>query len=147
MKLSSEKGAAIVEFALIVPLLLLLIFGMIEFGILLYNQHMLTNASREGARRGIVSAGETGARITKAEISEVINAYCENRLITFGENNAPVIKCYLNGEERDAMDDAEFGDTLAVSASFNYDFLLVPALMEGFVEVMGLSAQATMKYE
>ena len=50
----NQKGAAIVEFAIILPLLLLLIFGMIEFSLLMYNKAMITNASREGARRGIV---------------------------------------------------------------------------------------------
>ena len=47
---SAERGAAAVEFALIVPILLLLIFGIVEFSRLYNVQLSLSNAAREGAR-------------------------------------------------------------------------------------------------
>ena len=46
-----------VEFAIVLPLLLMLIFGMIEFSVMLYDKAMLTNATREGARFGILFVG------------------------------------------------------------------------------------------
>ena len=46
----SERGAAAVEFALLLPLLVLLIFGMIDFGRAINAQITLTQAAREGAR-------------------------------------------------------------------------------------------------
>jgi Flp pilus assembly protein TadG len=46
----TERGAAAVEFALIVPILLVLIFGIVEFSRLYNVQLSLTNAAREGAR-------------------------------------------------------------------------------------------------
>ncbi len=49
-RLRSERGASLVEFALIAPLLFVLLFGIIEFGAMLYDQAVITNASREGAR-------------------------------------------------------------------------------------------------
>ena len=45
-----DRGAAAVEFALLLPLLLLLIFGIIDFGRALNAQITLTQAAREGAR-------------------------------------------------------------------------------------------------
>ena len=54
IKFGSQKGAAMVEFALILIPLIILTFGLIEFGLLMYNQQVLTNAAREGARYGIV---------------------------------------------------------------------------------------------
>ena len=45
-----EHGAAAVEFALIVPLLVVLVFGVIEFGRVFNVQISLTGAAREGAR-------------------------------------------------------------------------------------------------
>ena len=53
-KINNQNGAALVEFAIVLPLLLMLIFGMIEFSVMLYDKAMLTNATREGARLGIL---------------------------------------------------------------------------------------------
>ena len=75
---NSEKGASAVEFALVLPLLLALLFGTIEFGLLMYDKAMLTNACREGARFGIISASP---RKTPDEITTVINQYCASNLI------------------------------------------------------------------
>ena len=46
----SQRGAAAVEFALVLPILLLLVMGIIEFGLIFNSQISLTNAAREGAR-------------------------------------------------------------------------------------------------
>lgn len=45
-----DRGAAAVEFAIILPLLLILVAGIVDFGRLLYAEVMVTNAAREGAR-------------------------------------------------------------------------------------------------
>ena len=61
----SEKGAALVEFAIVAPLLLLLVFGIIEFGRAYNAQNTLTHAAREGAREYAITqdpvAGEAAA--------------------------------------------------------------------------------------
>ncbi len=50
--LRRNQGIATLEFVIVLPILLLLIFGIIEFGFAWYSQILLTNASREGARFG-----------------------------------------------------------------------------------------------
>ena len=62
----TERGAVAVEFALIVPVLLLLVLGMIDFGRLWFTQVSLSQAAREGARLEALSSnrvysGTTGA--------------------------------------------------------------------------------------
>jgi Flp pilus assembly protein TadG len=47
-----ERGAALVEFALVAPLLLVVIAGIVDFGFLFQRYEVLTNAAREGARLG-----------------------------------------------------------------------------------------------
>jgi hypothetical protein len=47
-----EEGAALIEFALTLPLLLLIIGGICDFGLLLQRYAVLSNAAREGARMG-----------------------------------------------------------------------------------------------
>ena len=49
-----EKGQALVEFALVLPVLLVILCGIIDFGWLYYNQITLNNAAREGARYAVI---------------------------------------------------------------------------------------------
>jgi Flp pilus assembly protein TadG len=51
----AEEGAAAVELALVLPVLLLLVFGLIDFGRVMQQQIQLTEAVREGARVGALN--------------------------------------------------------------------------------------------
>jgi len=55
MKLDNDKGAALVELAIILPLLFLIVFGICEFGWAMYVKNTLGNAAREGARLAAVT--------------------------------------------------------------------------------------------
>lgn len=61
MKLTrKEKGAVAVEMAIVLPLLLLILLGIIEFGRVFNVQVSLTQAAREGARYAAIHHDETG---------------------------------------------------------------------------------------
>ena len=60
-----EQGASAVEFALILPILMLLIGGVVDYGRYFFTEIQLTNAAREGARAGIV-LGDPVLRATAA---------------------------------------------------------------------------------
>lgn len=49
-----QSGQALVEFAIITPVLLALVMGMIEWGFLLWTKNTFTNAVRDGARTAVV---------------------------------------------------------------------------------------------
>ena len=53
-KLRNEKGASAVEFALVLPIFVMLIFGIFQFGIAFNNWIAITHAAREGARLAAV---------------------------------------------------------------------------------------------
>ena len=53
-KLNSERGSQIVEGALVLPLLLLVVLGILDFGLLFWRFESVTNAAREGARVAIL---------------------------------------------------------------------------------------------
>lgn len=61
--LRAEDGQGVVEFAFVLPLLLALVLGIVEFGILFNNYVTLTDATRVGARKATVSRflGDNGA--------------------------------------------------------------------------------------
>ena len=87
MKTSRQKGAQVVEFALILPFLIVVIFAVLDFGILVYNKAILTNATREAARKGIILSAATWS---PASIKQVACDYARSALITVstGSRNA-----------------------------------------------------------
>ncbi len=52
--MSAEGGAALIEFAIVLPLMLLILFGMIDFGLFFQRYQVVTNAAREGARIAVL---------------------------------------------------------------------------------------------
>ena len=70
----NEEGAAVVEFALVMPILALIIFGIIDFGRAFYTVNNIISAVREGARYGaILSApmSTTGQREIRDRVRSV----------------------------------------------------------------------------
>ena len=61
-----DRGAAAVEFALVLPLLLILIFAIIDFGRMLNAKITLTEAAREGARAAALVGTDAGADRARA---------------------------------------------------------------------------------
>ena len=63
-----DDGAVAVEFALISPILLLLLFGIITFGIVFAEQLSLSNAARQGARVAVVNSSQRTCGDLLAEV-------------------------------------------------------------------------------
>lgn len=63
VRAESEAGAAAVEFALVLPLLAVLLFGIIDFGRMFWEQVTLTSAAREGVR--VLALGETDPTVVR----------------------------------------------------------------------------------
>jgi Flp pilus assembly protein TadG len=55
-----ERGQGLVEFALVLPVLLLIMLGLFDFGRAIYAFNTVSNAAREGARVAIVNQGQAG---------------------------------------------------------------------------------------
>jgi Flp pilus assembly protein TadG len=63
----SEKGQSIVEFALVLPILVMLLFGIIDFGRIFHTYLAIDHASREAARTA--SIGENDATIVSTAVA------------------------------------------------------------------------------
>lgn len=63
-----DEGAVAVEFALVSPILLLLLFGIITFGIVFAEQLSLSNAARQGARVAVVNSSQQTCGDLLAEV-------------------------------------------------------------------------------
>ncbi len=79
--LRCEKGAQLVEFALVLPLLLLVILAIAEFGFIFQRYEVLTNAAREGARIAVLPGYST------ADVQSRVSTYlAAGRVPTTGSN-------------------------------------------------------------
>jgi hypothetical protein len=139
-RLRDQGGVAAIEFAIVLPVLVILLCGIIEFSIAYYNKAMITNASREGARAGI--AYDDVIRLTEAEIGEIVNKYAAEHLITFGDSHDPVTVT-------DPIDgDPPASGLLRVTVSYRYDFLIFPQFVSDMMEdFLNLTCETVMMYE
>lgn len=110
-----DRGAAAVEFAIILPLLFLVIGGVVDLGRALYSQVTLTNAAREGARAAVVgiTAGSVETRAMTAIPEGPLRAAAN---VTIN----PPSGCVGSSDPLDVVD-------VEVSAEFDW-ILLGPAL-------------------
>jgi len=131
MIIKDQKGGALIEFTIVLPLLILLVIGAIEFGLLCYNKQVIANASREGARAGIIAFrdGEPdGGKYFKDDdqIKTIIKNYCATHVITFSAS--PDLDTDLNvtldPTNREDTTSFEFGDHFEVKVSYDYGFLI-----------------------
>ena len=112
-KINNQNGAAMVEFAIVLPLLLILICGVIEFGVMFYDKAVITNASREGARAGI-----TG--VANSDIEDIVKDYCKFNLINLSNNDFdPAADPY-----DDISISIDGSNDLTVRLEYSYDLLL-----------------------
>ncbi len=67
----SERGTAVVEFALVAPLLFLLIFGIVDFGRALDYYNQLTQLSGQGARAAAVNRNPDGTALSNSNLYSI----------------------------------------------------------------------------
>lgn len=70
-----QRGAAIVEFSIVVVLLLVLLFGIITFGVILSFKQSLTQAAAEGARAGAMGTESTASGLAAAALVQPVGAF------------------------------------------------------------------------
>ena len=136
-KTKNQRGVAAVEFALILIPLVLLVFGTIEFSTMLYDKAVITNASREGARAGIVYSYPN--RIADGEIVNVVNAYCSDHMISLGGNSTVSTTITRSGNGS--------GDDLTVTVSYVYQFLILPSFIASLGGNINLEGETVMRLE
>lgn len=136
-----QKGIAAVEAAMVFPLLLLFLFGAINYGFALYNKSIIVNASREAAREGVVvSVGGAPDQSKLNTIAAKIQAELSQpgRLVTFGVSPQPSVTL------------VSVDGGVNVSANITYSFKGVAAGLfagQGFDAGMPIVANTKMRFE
>jgi Flp pilus assembly protein TadG len=119
---ASQRGAAAVEFALVVPVLIVLIFGITDLGLMFNNQSVVANASRDAAR-----AASFGAK--QAAIQAVVNAEVASLPNVVFPVTTSVTCTKVNGTNCVVYDtDAVSGGTVTVTITYVHKWL-TPSLI------------------
>jgi Flp pilus assembly protein TadG len=80
-RLCGDEAAQLVEFALVLPMLLLIVLGIAEFGFIFQQYEVVTNAAREGARMAVLPG------YTNADVDARVRVYTtQGRVPTTGTN-------------------------------------------------------------
>lgn len=132
---ADEDGAAVVEFALVLPFLLLIMWGIIEFGRAFYTINNAASAAREGARVGAICP-----LVLQAGVPEM-DAACAARI-------RAIVALYFQplGTVLDSVDvDPAVGTSVTGPITVRIDYLYVPLAPLNWSFPMTRSA--TFRYE
>lgn len=124
--IKDERGQSLTEFALVVPLLLLLVCGIFDFGRLLYAYMNLQNAAQETVRLG-------GLGKTDAEIRTFAKQY-----LHLG-NNLPDVDIFPEEADRDTGD--------YVTVKLEYPLVFMTPVISKILPVPTVKAQSTIRVE
>lgn len=133
-----ESGAVAVEFAILVPIMLIIVFGIIDFGVAINRSMMLDNAAREGARKGSLGATSTEIRNVVASDTQGIP----------GTVHVDVTCRTPMGVACSSYDSqAESGGSVRVTVSYDHPWVTPIASMLGFGEKLHLQEYTEMRIE
>lgn len=137
----SDGGQSLVEFALALPVLLLLLLGLADFGRAFYYTTIISNAARAGA--AYLSQNPAAGQLPAANVGSVKSKVC-NETGLFAYNDPT--NCTLTVRPPGLTDFTGYGNGEDAVVSVTYDFRLISSYLIGRVVAtnpLPLSAQAT----
>lgn len=141
-----QQGSEVVEFAITSALLFLILFGIIEFSVALFDKATLTNASREGARVGILfrDVQPRDPALEDIAIKQAIANY-EDFLISLGGEAQYTTEI----DRRDTNGDGTYGrgDDIVVTITYPYQYLILSEFIGTLGGTLELSATTVMRAE
>ena len=131
-----EGGIAALEFVLMLPFLMMVLFGIIDVSMILSDKAVITNASREAARAGVVLRTTPWS---SAQIQAVALNYTQNNLVTGGTPTAAsAVASYANQMS---------GSPLTVTVTYTYQGLVLGSISSVIAGPVTIKAVTVMNYE
>ncbi|AOK07334.1 pilus assembly protein [Burkholderia sp. AU28942] len=137
MRARAARGVVSLEFALMLPFLLMVLIGIIDVSLLLCDKAVITNASREAARAGVVLRVPM---LTTTQIANVALGYTQNSLVSGGAATPPTVTVtQANGTTS--------GSALTVTVTYTYSGMVLGTALSALTGPVTISASSVMRYE
>lgn len=134
----NRRGAVLVEMALVLPIFLAVVLGIIEFGRAMMVSQMITNAAREGTRMGIID-DETNTTVT-----DWIEDFLSDA-VGINPNDVTVTITVDNPAAGNEVGNAEARDLISIEVSVPFD--KVQYVSGNFLNGKNLTARSAMRHE
>jgi Flp pilus assembly protein TadG len=135
-----QRGAAALEFAIVLPVLILLLVGIVDFGMVMGAQSQVANAAREGARAGALTGSQSQA------ISAATNGISDMPGATNSGTNVTVACTTVSGTACSLTDTTpDTGSTITVTVTYVHTWL--SPVMLGFSPTITLQGKSQMRIE
>jgi Flp pilus assembly protein TadG len=135
----SESGAELIEFALVFPLLLLVVLGIADFGLMFQQYEVLTNAAREGARIAVLPTYSSADAITR------VNQYVASGFLSTGGAVSTTVSAPAK-----VVIGANCMTVITVTVTYPHQYLFLGGIASYFNKSFGtkvLNAASTMRTE
>ena len=132
-----QRGATAIEMALVLPLLILSMDGIIEMSLVIYDQAIVHNAAREAVRAGMVYSTP---KLQDTDITALARTYADTFLVSFGSEdslNIQVNQTAGGGSQT----------PLSVTVSFTYTSFLWGSFLSAIQQPITFVATATQANE
>jgi Flp pilus assembly protein TadG len=141
--LRQQQGGVTLELALIVPVLMMLVFGIVDFGHAWYMKQEITTASREGARYATRYQSDTlGKHVTPPSLLPV-STWVTSNYSTLLPSDANLTVTPSGPGLTSGLP----GDDLTVTVTARKNWFVVGALIPGLGNYLDLTGRTTMKVE
>jgi hypothetical protein len=153
---STRFGTTAVETALVLPVFLMFVFGMVEFGRAVFVQHVINSACRKAARMGSTTGNTTAA--VKAKTLQILGSAINTTAVQVYVKDASTFDTAspaTTGAALEAMPDIELSSTdpkkmFMVRAKVKYDDIAIVKhipIIGYFLQNVTLDGQAFMRHE
>lgn len=112
-----RSGATIVELAVVIVIFTMMMFGILEYCLIVYTSNLVENAAREGSRFAVVNASDTTLISDTQNYVQSLMGGLDKKMSAY---NCDVYLADSNGNKTGAPTGAQFGQYICVDVSLNY---------------------------
>ncbi len=132
---SRDRGQGLTEFAIVIPVFLIVVGAIFDFGFMLYSRLTVINAAREGARTAVMLADRTTIEAVVASTVKSVSFALTTSSLTIESPCVPAGSCDI-GAKPEPGDSVEVTVTYQYQTFFPWPFIPTPLTLSSTVQMV-----------